>query len=265
MLSIRKVLTFSFLYSSIAISAEIPVGTKILVCGDGAGWPPYTYETPTKSVAGYDVDILERILSKKNIASSVKMEPWKRCLKETEEGSYHIATSSAFNEERNKTYLMTRHYYSMTPSYFYSKNRYPNGLDIKTAADLQKYRVCGLLGYNYANFGIPVEQIDTGTKKFEQLVEKTNRNRCDVFFARSESFITFAYLGVNFIEKYNLGYKSIPGSSREKFYLLISRNFKYAQELKKIIDDELDVLEPKGELDKMVAKSIEDIKTTFSK
>ena len=124
---------FYFLFNTVTVTfaqtADIPPGTKITTCGDGAGWPPYTFfelhnNEQTDNIVGYDVDVLNAILPKHNLNVIVEMPPWKRCLHETDKGEkYQIALSSSYNEERDKTYLMTRYYYTVTPHYFYLKKQ----------------------------------------------------------------------------------------------------------------------------------------------
>ncbi len=168
--------------------------------------------------------------------------------------------SAGSNKERNKTYLFTRHYYEITPSYFYSKTRFPDGMGIEKVSDFKKYKVCGLLGYNYVNYLIPPEDIDTTAKEFKQVVEKLVRERCDVFLAQYEVFIGFSYMGDNYIQDYNLAYGPIPGGTTDKFFLMISRDFEHAEELKALIDEEIDNLEAEGQLNEMIEASISKIK-----
>lgn len=246
---------------SSAIHAQaIPAGTTIATCGDGAGWPPYTFfefveGQQTETILGYDVDILNAILPQHDLKVVVDMPPWKRCLSEADKGEkYQIALSSSFNEERNKTYLLTRHYYTVTPHYFYFKEHFPDGLSISSIDDFSNYRVCGLFGYNYAGFKIPKESIDSGTKNFPRLIEKTRRKRCDVFLARFEIFAGFALSGSDYIGDNGLGNAPVPDAPADKFYMLISRNFEYAEALKKLLDDGISGLEQNGSMDTLLNK-----------
>lgn len=72
--------------------------------------------------------------------------------------------------------------------------------------------------------------------------------------------MSFSHISTNFIKEYGLGSQPIPGVEKEKFYLLISRSYKYALALKNIIDKEVDVLESTGELKAMIDRSIEKLK-----
>ena len=258
-------LIFFLSYSSLS-AATIPEGTTINSCGDGGGWPPYTYETPNNEVVGYDVDILGKIFSKHKLKSRIEMTAWKRCLKLADEGrEYQMVPSSSFNKERDKTYLLTRHYYTITPGFFYIAKNFPNGLKIKKVSDFKKYNVCGLLGYNYSSFRVPKEDIETGTRSFDQVVEKTHRERCDLFLARYELFAGFAKMGTDYIQDYGLKFSSIPGVESEKFHIMISRNYQYAKELKELLDKEISLLDAKGQLQPMVLESINNIEEHFSR
>ncbi len=250
------------IFSSHVLASGIPADTVINLCSDEGGWPPYNYYNKAKRIQGYDIDILKKVFKPNGVNYSMKLLPWKRCLHWGKHGKkYQIVTSGGSNEERRKTYLYSRDYYQITPSYFYSKTRFPDGLDIKRNIDFKKWKVCGILGYNYANYNLPVEDIDVTARETKQVVEKLERERCDVFLAQYEIFVGFSYLGENYIEDYDLAYAPIPEGTTDKFYFMISRHFKYANELKALIDKEIDKLESEGELKRMIDVSIEKIKT----
>ena len=228
-------------------------GDTIHVCGDGAGWPPYTFfrhekGEKTKEIIGYDIELLNSIFKKHGIKAIFEMPPWNRCVKLAEMGSkYQIALSAAYSKERDTKYLMTRDYYRISPYYFYSRNKYQKDIDITVKEDFLQYKVCGLYGYNYMGFNLPLMKIDRGAKNFDLVIKKTHKGRCDLFIARYEILVGFAQIGVNYLER-DLGYAPIPGAALEKFFMLISRNYKHASLLKKIIDEGITEMEKSGKL-----------------
>ncbi len=239
--------------------AEIPRGTHVKTCNDSGEWPPYFYfrrdnGEATNELVGYDLDILTRIFSKQGIDFTMKLIAWSRCLHEVETGeTYKMVSSVAYSEERDQKYIMTDSYYTVQPHYFYPIANFPNGLEINTLAEFNRYRVCGLRGYNYTNFGVPVETIDVGTKVFPQLIEKTARRRCDVFLGRFEIFVGFARTGTDYIKIHNLGTAPIPEVSGDKFYMMISRNYENAEDLRQIINDGIAELTASGEAGRILA------------
>ncbi len=251
---------FSMLISN-ASADGIPSQGTINICSE-AGWPPYIDVNKNKQNQGYDVDVLKKVFKPNNVNYSIKMLPWKRCVHWTKHGKkYQIVSSAGSNDERQKNFLFTRDYYSITPSFFYSKARFPDGPGVKSIEDFKQLKVCGVLGFNYSNFLIPVEDIDTTAKNYTQIVEKMERKRCDVFLAQYEIFIAFSHKGDNYIENYNLTYEPIPGGTKDKYYFMISRKLEYANELKTLIDREINKLETQGELELLLENNINKLKS----
>lgn len=252
------------LYSTFVQAGSDTIDT-IQVCGDGAGWPPYTFfkredGKKTKEIAGYDVDVLNYIFSKQGIKVTFAMPSWNRCLKLTEAGNpYQIALSASYSKERDTKYLMTRDYYITKPYYFYSRKKYPQGINITGKEDFLQYKVCGLFAYNYAGFNVPFGKIDQGSENFDSVVKKTHAGRCDLFVSRYEIIAGFASIDINYLEG-GLGYSPIPGATQDKFYMLISRNYKHANRLKKIIDEGITDMEKSGKLGKILEKYISALK-----
>ena len=239
-------------------------GERIAICNDDAEWPPYAYfqrdradGSKTDKVVGYDLDFLDHIFKKHNIEYSYDMIPWNRCLHEVEKGGSHIMlTSAAYSPERNEKYLLTDAYYTVQPHYFFSYSNYPEGLEIQRARDFRKYRVCGLRGYNYKNFGIPLDQLDWGAKTIEQVIRKTKRKRCDIFLARFEIFMGFKHVGKNYMRLHNLATGPMPDVAGDKFHIMISRNYPHAEELRDIINQSIKEMRASGKDKALIAPYI---------
>ena len=228
-------------------------GQVLQVCGDGAGRPPYTFEV-NGGVRGYDVDVLEAILTPLGVKFEVTMPPWKRCLRETETGnSYHVALSASYSGERDRSYMMTRDYYALHGYYFYSNTNHPNGLDIKLSRDLETFTVCGIRGYNYERFGLDATVVDRGAGDLKALIQKTKFGHCDVFLARYEILYGFSLIGQPYLDG-TIGYKAVPKIEGENFYMLISREYLQSKELKAILDEGITRLKKNGELDKILQR-----------
>ncbi len=240
-------------------AAEIPPGTTIRTCNDGGEWPPYIYfkrenGVVSEQAVGYDRDVFEKIFPPHGFDFTIELIAWSRCLHEVETGEiYEMVSSVAKNAEREAKYLMTDPYYTVQPHYFYPITNYPNGLKISSVEEFANYKICGLRGYNYANFGVPVETLDLGTKIFPELIEKTERKRCDIFLGRYEIFSGFAQTGTDYIKLHNLGTAPMPGVRGDKFYMMISRNYEHAEELKQIINQGIAELAASGEDEQLLA------------
>lgn len=262
MKSLFRITMTGFLTMMIAFSVQagkIKSGTIVRTCGDGAGWPPYTYfkrvdGEKTKEIMGYDVDVLNAIGAKHGITFTVSMPPWKRCLQQTQKGKrFQIALSASYSQERDKTYLMTRRYYTTTAHYFYSKKTYPDGLILTNREAFIKYKLCGLYGYNYEGFGISNDQLDQGAMTLPAVIKKTHQGRCDLFFERYEILAGFSTIGEKYLDE-TLGHAPVPGKIADDFYMLISRKYEHRQNLKKILDAGFIELERTDQLRQILAK-----------
>ena len=172
--------------------AAEPQFKDLKICDDAGEWPPYAFYERDKNgeimkpekIVGYSVDALKYMMDKNKISYSLEMLPWKRCLndvKEYKDKYTLILEFSKGNPQRDKDYYMTEPFYQNTPAVFYNKKKFPKGLDLVKLEDLKKYTACGLLGYNYGPLGYKPEEIDTGSRNIEQLLQKVKAGRCDLF------------------------------------------------------------------------------------
>ena len=60
--------------------------------------------------------------------------------------------------------------------------------------------------------------------------------------------------GIDHLADKDLKYTAIPSMTPKTYHMLISRNFKYAEELKRIIDEGITSLEESGRLDVLLKK-----------
>ncbi len=240
----------SFLSSAHAGSLK---GKTIRFCGDGSGWPPYTYMDQREPgiVKGYDVDVLTEILEPHGIKAEFAMPSWKQCLERTDKGvAFQVALSSSYSDERAKRFLFTRKYYTSVQSFFYSKKRFPEKPDIKSASDLFLYgQVCGRYSYNYEGTGvIKNDQVNMAAKTYNALVLRTLHEDCAFFLGRPSIILGFKLVGRELFDTRQIGYAPIPKANKDDFYMLISRNVPYSEELKSIIDDGILRMEKTGRL-----------------
>jgi len=246
------VLCFIMLNGANAKSAGME-GVTIRFCGDGSGWPPYTYIDPKEPgvVKGYDVDVLKEILEPHGIIAEFSMPSWKQCLERAKDGhAFQVALSSSYSDERARDFIFTRKYYSSVQSYFYSKKRFQVQPDIQTASDLFLFgQVCGRYSYNYEGTGVlKNNQINMAAKSYTALISRTLNEDCAFFIGRPSILLGFHLVGSRLIDANEIGYAPIPKANRDDFYMLISRNSPYADELKHILDEGILRLEKSGRL-----------------
>ncbi|WP_070971846.1 substrate-binding periplasmic protein [Vibrio sonorensis] len=225
---------------------------KIEVCGDAIDWPPYTYLT-RDGVRGVDADILDHILGKNDISYKLSVTAWSRCLRDAAIGNtYQMAVSATHSAHRASQFIYTDWYYEVTPFYLYSKKTFPGGLNIKSIDDLKGYKVCGIHGYNYSDFGL--ENIDQNSVEVSEALNEVRLNRCDVFLSWKEILLGLGLVTENDFHRYAVIAAPVPNMDRHKFYFLISRAYPQAQALKTLIDREIQQLKESGKLQRIINK-----------
>ncbi|PRC91879.1 Bacterial extracellular solute-binding protein, family 3 [Solimicrobium silvestre] len=212
----------------------------IEMCDGIDEWPPYMYfkrinGEKSSEVVGYAFDYVSRILARKGIKATIKLIPWNRCVAEVESGKYAMLLDASNSEERDRKFFVSRTYYEVHLVYFYDLSR-PKP-QINSVADLKKFRLCGVLGYNYAPFLLEPENIDTGADGYDKVMAKLKLNRCDAVPDRLEVAIGFKTIGeLDFIGK-NIAYDFIPGVKSLSYHMLISRKLPYSHKLIELIDE----------------------------
>lgn len=234
--------TLSLIVAAFPIHAESLSGETICICEDVSEWPPYHYlkrkdGNKTKEAVGYGVDVLNEIFTENGINFTITFMPWKRCLSELELGKkYQMILSASYSTERDRTYHLVN-WYKTNVYYFYSKKHHPDGLRIEKLSDLKKYELGGLLGYNYEYLGDLEKKMDKGAVNFDAMIEKLHRGHSDITFEQYEIIAGSAATGKNYFGDKNLGYARLPGVEPIWFNMMISKNYKYAYDLKRVVSE----------------------------
>ena len=144
-----KIVISSLFFCLLPLLAWAELPQVIKVCDDGEEWPPYVfYERSggkkTHNVVGYSVDFLKELLASKKIQLSVDLIPWSQCLEDLHQGKYDMTMNAGFNSERNRNYLMSKTFYSMTPVYFFDNSK--NIPLLGSVADSKNHKLCGVKG-----------------------------------------------------------------------------------------------------------------------
>ncbi len=236
-------------------------GISIAICDDENEWPPYSYYQridgkKTATVTGFAVAVIGDIFSRRGVDYSILLIPWPRCLAVAMLGKqYGMVLNMSSNDERTRTFLLSRPYYATTTYYYYSRRNYPEGLPIASAADLHKYRVCGVQGYNYEGYGLAPGAVDQGARNFEALISKVQLGRCALFLEKDEVMMGYAAIGKNYLADPDIGKAPLPGVKPKLFYFGISKRYAHAEEVRALIDEELQHMESNGRLAELWRKS----------
>lgn len=264
---IFPVMLISFAVSPVPAHADttkslqsLKSGTAVYIGIEPSDWPPYEFfqrknGEKTEKVIGFTVDVVNEIFSQNSLKFEFRVFPWKRCLFYLESGEkIQMILPTSVNAERKKKYLISHRVYTITPSYFYMKKKYPNGIAIKSPRELLKYSpIGGKLGFNYLNFGIKNETVDRGATSFDALVEKLKKGRCNIVLARYEVLRAHSLIGQPYLS-HDIGHAPIPGVAGEDFYFMISKNHQHSNELLQIINNGIDDLRSQGRLKEMLKK-----------
>ncbi len=248
-------------YANAALPVRSSPPLTVAICDDENEWPPYSYYQrvagkKTETLTGYAVDVIGEIFSRHGVNYRIDLIPWPRCVAVTTMGKhYAMVLNLSHNPEREKQFLFSRAYYTTTAYYFYSKRNHPNGLPIKSPADIGKFRVCGVQGYNYDGYGLKPGEVDQGAKNFPALISKMQLGRCVLFLEKDEVMTAYAAIGKNYLADPDIGKAPIPGMKPNLFYFGISKNFERAGELRALIDESLLHMEGNGRLGELWRKA----------
>ena len=249
LLSFTTFLLLIFL-SSFASVAAIPEDQVINICAEDAGWIPYSRPVKLKAGGGYEFtgynrDVAEAVFTKHNIKFKFEIRPWQRCLKEAIDGNIHIVLDAAANDERRRDYLLTNSVYKMTPAYFYHSDN-DKSFKMKSADFiLNNTPICGQSGYTYKNFGIPNEEVKKLSKALRRIIDLVRAKRCRIGLTRLE-VLQRELPEAKGAE--DISYSMIKDAKKEEFFWLINKKFNFSDDLKRIINNELRVLEQSGKL-----------------
>lgn len=252
-MKIKKHIILLLLISITLIYAKEPVE----VCTDNSDWAPYTYYErnasgeKTDKFIGASIEALDMVSKKENIIFNIQGYPWKRCLKSVElfgnVKKFEAFMDGTSNKSREEKYLRTEPFYANISGVFYSKDRFPKGLTIKNAKDLDPYKICGVHGFNYTenvSWGMKNE-IDTTAKSISSVLKKVSLGRCDVFVSSLEPILGKELLDNNTIPE-NVHYTSIKNNPKSYYYFWISKQSPRAEELRDKINKAMNTLKKDG-------------------
>ncbi len=244
----------SLLGAARARAAESSIQT-VNICDGLAEWPPFSYfertaGRKTGEVVGFSVEVIRQVLGEHEIVFTIdKTAPWIECVEKVEDGSeYQMLLNAARTDQRERTLYISDAYYSLELSYFYSRDRFPSGLTIENASDLNELRLCGIAGYNYAYEGLDASRVDKRTFSYSGLIERLKSRQCDAFLESYETLRGLASIGSDVLTGSGLAWAPVPGVPPDSYHIMISRNFSQGQELLEIVNQGLRRLKASGSL-----------------
>lgn len=203
--------------------------SKLRFCVEDTEYPPFNYFVrlngmKTTELGGYDIDLLARTFKPIGINYEVVALPWRRCLKDVLDGNIDGAMSASLDPQRMRDYIPSDAYYYLTPSYFYLKADFGPQFHVDDINQLAKFgTVCGINGFNYANFGwrkdTPISEISS----LRILPQMLIKHRCHFFLARRQIIAGTLALNHDGPMPSSLTSNPSPTNLHEPFYMLISK------------------------------------------
>ena len=131
--------------ATLVACAPVPLAgaqSRALVVGSSATYPPFAYETPTKQIVGFDVDIITAVAKKSGLAVRLVNTPFTGVFASLNNGDIDIIISGVtINDRRQQSY-------DFTAPYFEARQlmAVPAASTVKTLQDLAGKKVAVVTG-----------------------------------------------------------------------------------------------------------------------
>lgn len=246
-------------FSKMGYASLTKIG-HISICEDDTEVFPMTYyerenNRKEQKLTGFTIEFIERVFTKHNITWDIVLIPWSRCLREVKAGDkYQMLLNAVSNEQRRADYHFSEPHFEAKNFYFYSKEKYPNGLKIESPDDLDNYLLGGVYGYDQTVFGIEEEQVLIHSKSLPKLIQMMYLGRFDVFMAGSDAvpWMEKAFPELNI--KSRLGYAPLKGTKGAYFHFMYSKKWPAAKQVQQLIDKEMALMKASGEWQRLIDK-----------
>jgi len=107
---LKKIVTTAGLFALALGSAHAQ--NKELVVGSSATYRPFAYESPTKEIVGYDVDMIKAIAQKAGLKIKIVNTPWTGIFAALNNGDLDLVISGVtINDKRKQSYDFTTPYF----------------------------------------------------------------------------------------------------------------------------------------------------------
>jgi polar amino acid transport system substrate-binding protein len=214
------------------VSVDVKAQDAVKVCDDISPWPPYSYSSPTgegdiaHKRAGAMVDFLDDLFKEIGLEYTLSLMPWKRCLEAVKKsfgpGDFEVVINASFSSERAKNYHVSKPIYRTTPGAFYSVDAFPAGLNLRSRSDLKNYKICGVRGYNYLEYGLSDSDISSISGSLKTIFKMMGKGRCEVIVSSIEPALGTKLFGDQIVPR-NVRAVSVPDAPPATFHILVSR------------------------------------------
>ncbi|WP_139121734.1 substrate-binding periplasmic protein, partial [Piscirickettsia litoralis] len=133
-------------------SPIITICNTLTVCWEEELKYPYIFKNNKGELEGIAYDIVNKAMQSQNITLKHYVYPWKRCLEKARFGHIDLVPNSSYQEKRKEFAFFSKPIYTTHLDLFYRKNNFITSPNIKSLNELKKYRVGGVMGFNYNKF-----------------------------------------------------------------------------------------------------------------
>ncbi len=132
------------------VPATVRAETTLTFCYDP--YPPYTFGTEGAASGGLKVRLLQAVTDRiDGVSANVVLLPWKRCQAQVKAGSIDGILPLFRNAERESYMAFTEGTFQETSRFWYSRSRFPDGLDWQGGlADISHLRL-GMLNGSFVD------------------------------------------------------------------------------------------------------------------
>ena len=206
---------------------------KELVVGSSATYRPFAYETPTKEIVGYDIDIIKAVAQKAGLQIKIVNTPWTGIFAALNNGDVDLVISGVtINEKRKQSYDFTTPYFEARQLIAVNKDSTVKGLkdlagkkvavvtgstadDIssrefgKTSPDIRRFESTPVIISELANGGVDAAIGDNGVIAFRTQEHKHLKTVADANFPKEFFGIVVKQGNKALLDKLNTGLAAI--------------------------------------------------------
>ena len=183
----------------------------LTACADPPSWTFWVTDeagNKTRSPNTFSLDMLEAAAARMGLTVRFIAEPWSRCMRQVQAGEIDFGLGAYHSKERASHFAYSVPYSRATPQVFYLRSR---PLRIEDAADLHRYRGCGLLGASYEHYGLQAKDLDLGVNTYDKMIAKLKIGRCDYFVEELEVVAGYKYVDNDYLANPELMHGPVPG------------------------------------------------------
>ncbi len=267
----KQIYTIVTLLSMVLNTTLLAEDNTVKICNDSGEWAPYFYHQrdsngeKKEKIVGATVDVLDAIFKKIKLEHKFELLPWKRCLAYVKRfdkaQKYEMFSEAGINTQRLKDFIPTKEpIYKRTNVFYYNKDKFPNGIKIKTVKDMENYKICvgsGLSFERYIKAGLKPSFIDTSHKTdYFDVIRKISLGYCDIMPANL-AIVEGGKKVKQFNIPKNITYiDDITINDPFYYHFWISKKSERANELINKIDNVIVELKKSGEWEKIFKKHL---------